>query len=106
MMDEAKAGRKSGGGFAPEERSAAKGSTSAQRRPHLSGIPKARPQRTRHPESGALNLPVQFQGPRVSRGELTAIGRAILGSRSGASKRLKPAASDGGLLPLFLAQRT
>lgn len=56
---------------------------------------------------GGMKLPCAvIQGPEGIQRVLTENGitKAILGSRSGASKRLKRAASEGGaLLPLFLA---
>ena len=56
---------------------------------------------------GGMNLPCAvIQGPKGIQRVLTENGitYAILGTRSGASKRLKKAASEGGaLLPLFLA---
>lgn len=56
---------------------------------------------------GGMKLPCAvIEGPKGIQRVLTEHGitRAILGSRSGASKRLKKAASrDGALLPLFLA---
>ncbi len=56
---------------------------------------------------GGMRLPCAvIQGPNGIQRVITEHGitNAILGSRSGASKRLKKAASDGGLvLPLFLA---
>lgn len=116
MTDETTVGGKAKGGYAraanlsPEERSAIAAEAARQRwaqRETPSDLPRALPEYTGVLDLGGLKLPCAvIQGrhgiQRVLREN--GITNAILGSRSGASKRLKKAASEGGaLLPLFLA---
>ncbi len=77
------------------------------RRPGFPTTPRALPGYAGVLNLGGMKLPCAvIEGPKGIQRVLTENGitRAILGSRSGASKRLKKAASEGGaLLPLFLA---
>lgn len=70
-------------------------------------MPKALPDFRGAVDLGGIKMPCAVvQGPSGIQRVLTETGitNAILGTRSGASKRLKKAASDGGaLLPIFLA---
>jgi hypothetical protein len=94
----------------PEERSAI-ASKAAQKRWQAREVPSALPVALEGYSGvldlGGMKLPCAvIQGPNGIQRVLTEHGitNAILGSRSGASKRLKKAASeDGALLPLFLA---
>ena len=110
---------KSKGGIAraarltPEERSAIAAEGARQRwenqRQAQDGadLPRALPGYKGVLDLGGMKLPCAvIQGPKGIQRVLTENGitTAILGTRSGASKRLKRAASsDGALLPLFLA---
>lgn len=117
-QDTQKASGKAKGGFAraamlsPQERSeiaseAAKQRWQAKREIAPGNLPKALPEYTGVLNLGGMRLPCAvIQGSSGIQRVLTEHGitAAILGSRSGASKRLKKAASEGGaLLPLFLA---
>lgn len=94
--------------LSPEERSAIATDAARRRwadRPDESPVPRALYRGVLN--IGGMKLPCAvIQGPNGIQRVLTegGITRAILGSRSGASKRLKKAASEGGaLLPLFIA---
>jgi hypothetical protein len=116
MSEEKNVTGKAKGGFAraanlsSEERSAIASEAARQRwanREPSTDLPRALPEYTGVLDLGGLKLPCAvIQGPKGIQRVLreNGITNAILGSRSGASKRLKKAASEGGaLLPLFLA---
>jgi hypothetical protein len=96
--------------LSPETRSAIAADAARQRwadRPDESPIPRALPEHRGVLDLGGMKLPCAvIQGPNGIQRVLREHGitRAILGDRSGASKRLKKAAADdGALLPIFLA---
>ena len=116
MVLDAEATGKAKGGLAraaklsPEERSAIASEGGRRRwadRPDESPIPRALAEHKGVLNLGGMKLPCAvIQGPNGIQRVLTEHGitRAILGDRSGASKRLKKAASqDGALLPIFIA---
>jgi hypothetical protein len=115
MTDEHKPSGRAKGGFARaaslsgKERSAIASQAARERWAgrDLSGLPRALSEFKGVLNLGGMRLPCAvIQGPNGIQRVITENGitNAILGSRSGASKRLKKAASDGGaLLPIFLA---
>jgi len=116
MSDQEDASGRARGGIAravalsPEERSSIASGAAKKRwanRGDQSSLPRALPDFKGVLDLGGLKLPCAVvQGPNGIQRVLTENGitQAILGTRSGASKRLKKAASnDGALLPLFLA---
>ena len=96
--------------LSPEERSAIASDAAKKRwadRPTESRVARALPEHRGVLDLGGMKLPCAvIQGPNGIQRVLREHGitRAILGDRSGASKRLKKAAAQGGaLLPIFLA---
>jgi hypothetical protein len=94
----------------PEQRSSIASDAAKKRwegREIPSDIPRALPEFRGELDLGGVKLPCAvIQGPNGIQRVLTesGIANALLGTRSGASKRLKKAASEGGaLLPLFVA---
>ncbi len=118
MPDEAKPTGRARGGLAraakltAEERSAIASEAAKsrwERRSEATTTPRALPGYSAVLNLAGMKLPCAvIEGPDGVQRVLTEHGitQAILGSRSGASKRLKRAASqEGALLPLFLAPR-
>jgi len=107
----ARGGRARAAKLSPEERSAIAKDAAKQRWESRSpdGLPKALPEYMGVLDLGGMRLPCAVvQGPNGIQRVLTENGitNAILGSRSGASKRLKKAAGeDGTPVPLFVAPR-
>src|SRR5882724_7303234 len=117
MIDGQEPTGKARGGYAraeslsPEERSAI-AVTAARKRWEQkeipSDIPRVLPEYKGELDLGGVKLPCAvIQGPKGIQRVLTENGitQALLGTRSGASKRLKKkaASEDGALLPLFIA---
>ncbi len=96
--------------LSPDERSEIASTAARKRWAHRetpSDIPRALPEHKGVLDLGGINLPCAvIQGPKGIQRVLTENGitEALLGTRSGASKRLKKVASEEGvILPLFIA---
>jgi hypothetical protein len=110
-VGKAKGGLARAASLSAEERSAIASDAARQRwaERNMANLPRVLPGHTGVLTLGGMQLPCAvIQGPKGVQRVLSENGitTAILGSRSGASKRLKKAAEESGqLLPLFLAPR-